>query len=138
MSDKAAKHQVRFAMHGAPCVIRGIPTMIDEVVTNLCDNAIKYNRPGGTVDIELKKTASGVTLRVANTGAAIPADSIPHIFERFYRADASRSHEVPGTGLGLSIVKHICEIHSAVISVTSESDNTVFTVQWPSDPGVMM
>ena len=112
--------------------------MIDEVVTNLCDNAIKYNRPGGTVDIELKKIASGVTLRVANTGAAIPADSIPHIFERFYRADASRSHEVPGTGLGLSIVKHICEIHSAVISVTSESDNTVFTVQWPSDPGVMM
>ena len=138
MSDKAAKHQVRFAMHGAPCVIRGIPTMVDEVVTNLCDNAIKYNRPGGTVDIELKKTSSSVILRVANTGAAIPADSIPHIFERFYRADASRSREVPGTGLGLSIVKHICEIHSAVISVTSESDNTVFTGQWPSDPGVMM
>lgn len=71
-------------------------------------------------------------------GAAIPTDSIPHIFERFYRADASRSREVPGTGLGLSIVKHICEIHGAVISVTSEFDNTVFTVQWPSNPEVMM
>ena len=138
MSDKASSHQVRFAMHGAPCIIRGIPTMVDEVITNLCDNAIKYNRPGGTVDISLKKTGSGVTLRVANTGAAIPQEALSHIFERFYRADASRSREIPGTGLGLSIVKHICEIHSAVISVTSDPDNTVFTIQWPSDPGVML
>lgn len=138
MSDKASSHQVRFAMHGAPCIIRGIPTMVDEVITNLCDNAIKYNRPGGTVDISLKKTGSGVTLRVANTGAAIPQEALSHIFERFYRADASRSREIPGTGLGLSIVKHICEIHSAAISVTSDPDNTVFTIQWPSDPGVML
>ena len=61
---------------------------------------------------------------------AIPADALPHIFERFYRADASRSQEIPGTGLGLSIVKHICEIHGATISVTSDPDCTVFTVVW--------
>ena len=138
MADKANKFQVKIAMHGAPCVIRAIPTMVDEVLSNLCDNAIKYNRPDGTVDISLKKNKAGVTLRIANTGAAIPADALPHVFERFYRADASRSKEVPGTGLGLSIVKHICEIHRASISVTSEEDCTAFTIQWPSDPGAVL
>lgn len=138
MADKANKFQVKIAMHGAPCVIRAIPTMVDEVLSNLCDNAIKYNRPDGTVDISLKKSKAGVTLRIANTGAAIPADALPHVFERFYRADASRSKEVPGTGLGLSIVKHICEIHRASISVTSEEDCTAFTIQWPSDPGAVL
>lgn len=130
MGDKAARHRVKFAVHGAPCTVRGVASMIDEVVTNLCDNAIKYNRPEGTVDLEIKRLPKGVTLRVANTGPAIPADALPHIFERFYRADASRSQEIPGTGLGLSIVKHICEIHGATISVTSDPDCTVFTVVW--------
>lgn len=131
MGDKAASHAVRFALHGEPCQIHGVPTMVDEVVANLCDNAIKYNRPQGTVDVSVRHAAGHIVLRVANTGPAIPPTSLAHIFERFYRADASRSQEIPGTGLGLSIVKHICEIHSASISVTSEPDRTVFTVQWP-------
>lgn len=138
MTDKANQFQVKITLHGAPCVVRAIPTMVDEVLSNLCDNAIKYNRPNGTVAVSLKETKAGVTMRIANTGAPIPADALPHVFERFYRADASRSKEVPGTGLGLSIVKHICEIHRAAISVTSDEDCTQFIIHWPADPGAVL
>ena len=131
LRDRAAQHQVSLTVHGAPCMIRGIPMMIDEVISNLCDNAIKYNRPGGMVTLDLTQHADHITLCVSNTGSAIPQEAQSHIFERFYRADASRSQEIPGTGLGLSIVKHICEIHEASITVTSQPDHTVFMVCWP-------
>lgn len=131
LRDRAAQHQVSLTVHGTPCMIRGIPMMIDEVISNLCDNAIKYNRPGGMVTLDLTQHADHITLCVSNTGSAIPQEAQSHIFERFYRADASRSQEIPGTGLGLSIVKHICEIHEASITVTSQPDHTVFMVCWP-------
>lgn len=130
MRDRAAAQQVFLTVHGMPCIIRGVPMMVDEVISNLCDNAIKYNRPNGTVQLNLTQDTNHIILEVSNTGTAIPLDAQAHIFERFYRADVSRSQEVPGTGLGLSIVKHICEIHDASITVTSEPDHTVFTVCW--------
>lgn len=131
LRDRAVQHQVSLTAHGMHCMIRGVPMMVDEVISNLCDNAIKYNRPDGTVQLTLEQDAKHIILCVSNTGPAIPPDAKAHIFERFYRADASRSQEIPGTGLGLSIVKHICEIHQASISVTSEPDHTVFKVFWP-------
>ena len=130
LHDRAAQHEITLSVHGTPCIISGVPIMVDEVISNLCDNAIKYNRAQGTVDCSITQEPTQIVLRISNTGPAIPADAQSHIFERFYRADASRSQEIPGTGLGLSIVKHICEIHGAEISVTSEPEHTVFTVRW--------
>lgn len=131
LHDRAAQHKVSLSVHGTSCMIRGVPIMVDEVLSNLCDNAIKYNRPDGSVQVSIEPHAAYIMLCISNTGPAIPPDAQAHIFERFYRADASRSQEVPGTGLGLSIVKHICEIHEASITVTSEPDHTVFKVCWP-------
>ena len=130
LHDRAAQHEITLSVHGTPCIISGVPIMVDEVISNLCDNAIKYNRAQGTVDCSITQEPTQIVLRISNTGPAIPADAQSHIFERFYRADASRSQEIPGTGLWLSIVKHICEIHGAEISVTSEPEHTVFTVRW--------
>lgn len=130
LRDRAVQHQVSLAVHGKSCMIRGVPMMVDEVISNLCDNAIKYNRPGGTVQLALTQTSQHIILCVSNTGPAIPAEAQAHIFERFYRADASRSQEIPSTGLGLSIVKHICEIHEASITVTSAPDHTAFRICW--------
>lgn len=134
LSDRAAAHEVTLHLTGAPFHLLGIPTMLDEVVSNLCDNAVKYNRPGGTVAVTLTPTEQGVRLTVADDGPGISPAAQPHVFERFYRADASRSQEVPGTGLGLSIVKHICEIHHASIAFESAPTGTVFTVELMADP----
>ncbi len=131
LHDRAAQHTVTLSIHGSSCMISGVPLMVDEVLSNLCDNAIKYNRAQGSVTCSIEQEPSCIRLRVCNTGPAIPPDAQAHIFERFYRADASRSQEIPGTGLGLSIVKHICEIHGAEITMTSEPDHTEFTVRWP-------
>ena len=85
------------------------------MVYNLIDNAIKYNRENGNIDVEI----SDKTVVVSDTGIGIPKDSIPRIFERFYRTDKSRSRAKGGTGLGLSIVKHIADRHNARIDVES-------------------
>lgn len=95
--------------------IQGNRTEIYELVYNLMDNAVKYNRQGGNVDVVL----SGKTIRISDTGIGIPENDRQRIFERFYRVDKSRSKETGGTGLGLSIVKHVAEKHNAVITVAS-------------------
>lgn len=95
--------------------IQGNRTEIYELVYNLMDNAVKYNRQGGNVDVVL----SGKTIRISDTGIGIPEKDRQRIFERFYRVDKSRSKETGGTGLGLSIVKHVAEKHNAVITVAS-------------------
>ena len=100
---------------GEGSVIQGSRTEISELVYNLVDNAIKYNRENGNIEIE---TADKM-LTVTDTGLGIPQESIPRIFERFYRIDKSRSRAKGGTGLGLSIVKHIAEHHGAKIDVES-------------------
>lgn len=102
------------------------------MIFNLCDNAIKYNCPGGSVKVLVASYPGEVRLTVTDTGIGIPAESLDRIFERFYRVDKSRSKEVGGTGLGLSIVKHAALIHHARIGVESTpGKGTTFTVAFP-------
>ena len=109
--------------------------LLYSIVYDLCDNAIKYNRSGGSVKVSVEHDGVDTILTVADTGIGIPEDSLDRIFERFYRVDKSRSKEVGGTGLGLSIVKHAVMIHHGTIKVTSElGKGTCFTVTLPNIP----
>ena len=94
-----------------------------QVMDNLLDNAIKYNRDGGSVTISSTENESRVEIRVVDTGVGISEEHLPRIFERFYRVDKDRSREVGGTGLGLAIVKHILEAHRSTIAVESLQGN---------------
>ena len=93
-----------------------------ELMQNLLSNAVNYNKDGGTVETVLEETASATMLRVKDTGIGIAKENIPHLCERFYRVDKSRSKKTGGTGLGLAIVKHICALYGAEISINSEID----------------
>ncbi len=117
----AQKHEVEIEVKAQPCMITGEREMVYELVYNLCDNAIRYNKKGGKVILGVKPVENTVVLTVADTGIGIPANHIDRIFERFYRVDKSRSKETGGTGLGLAIVKHIAEQHDAKIDIQSES-----------------
>jgi two-component system phosphate regulon sensor histidine kinase PhoR len=90
------------------------------VLTNLVVNAVKYNVPGGKVELGYRERADRVEIFVSDTGRGIPAEHLPRIFERFYRVDKERSRAVGGTGLGLAIVKHIVEAHDSQVQVQSE------------------
>ena len=100
--------------------VYGVRSILSEMVYNLCDNAIKYNKDGGTVDILVCRTESGTELSVIDTGIGISSEDCARVFERFYRVDKSRSKAEGGTGLGLSIVKHAALYHGARISLESE------------------
>ncbi len=95
---------------------------LTQVIINLADNAIKYNLPGGKVEIGYREKRESVEIFVADTGRGIPPEHLPRIFERFYRVDKERSRAVGGTGLGLAIVKHIVEAHDSKVKVQSEMD----------------
>ena len=101
------------------CTVSGIPSILEEIAFNLCDNAVKYNKEGGRVDITLVKKGGNAVFSVTDTGIGIPYDEQERVFERFYRVDKSHSKEIGGTGLGLSIVKHGAAIHDAKISMQS-------------------
>lgn len=106
--------------------------MIRELAMNLIDNAVKYNRPGGHVYVSVRQEEQHVNLTVRDTGVGIPEDKQKRVFERFYRADTSRSQKINGSGLGLSIVKHIVEHHHGTISLQSKmQDGTTITVRFP-------
>lgn len=112
--------------------IRGVRRILDEVVMNVLDNAIKYNVEGGSVTVFLEKTASHAILSVSDTGIGIPTDEQERIFERFYRVDKSRCSAVEGTGLGLSIVKHGVKLHGGEIEVKSTiGAGTTITLKLP-------
>lgn len=111
----------------------GNETQLYELVFNLCDNAVRYNKPNGNVYVTLKRENSNAVLQVKDTGIGIEKKHQDRIFERFYRVDKSRSKETGGTGLGLAIVKHIAELHNAEIAVESEIDKgTKITVTFYS------
>ncbi len=122
----AGKHDVKITAVGEECYIRGNKQMIEELLYNLCDNAIRYNNAGGSVTVSVKKGSNGecgygqVMLSVKDTGIGIPEEHRERIFERFYRVDKSRSKSTGGTGLGLAIVKHIVAKHDAVMELDSE------------------
>ena len=128
----AKKKDVTLLLTGDHAVIRGIPNYIDEIVYNLCDNAVKYNRQGGSVTVNVSDTGKSVILSVKDTGIGIPAEYRERIFERFYRIDSARSKGIPGTGLGLSIVKHAALLHGAHITLESEPDaGTEINLEFP-------
>ncbi len=124
--------QVTILVDGGPLNVKGNPRMLEELVQNLCDNAVKYNRPGGRVNLTLSKDANQAIVTVADTGIGIPKEHQSRIFERFYRVDKSRSKQTGGTGLGLSIVKHIVECHHGSLQLQSdENKGTTITVSLP-------
>ena len=134
LSLVAHRRGVTMKLQGPDVWVRGNARMLEELMTNLCENAIKYNREEGSVVVE---TAAGsvpgtVTVTVRDTGIGIPAASFQRVFERFYRVDKSRSKQTGGTGLGLSIAKHLVECHQGSISLESTlGEGSAFTVTLP-------
>lgn len=116
----AEKHQVTLKLEGEPAYIMGNREMVDEVLYNLCDNAIRYNNINGSVVVRVKPEGEKVCLCVEDTGIGIPEKHQRRVFERFYRVDKSRSKATGGTGLGLAIVKHIVAQHEAEMKLESE------------------
>ena len=106
LHEAAEKQEVHMYMEGGSTVLDTVPTIMEEVLYNVCDNAVKYNRRGGEVFVRLKDGEDAVRMNVRDTGIGIPKEDQERIFERFYRVDKSHSKEIGGTGLGLSIVKH--------------------------------
>jgi len=123
----AEEKNVNISISGEGFSVVGVRRMLQEIIYNLCDNAIKYNVPGGIVTIH----AENNRLVVSDTGIGIPVEHKDRIFERFYRVDKSRSKASGGTGLGLSIVKHAAAYHKAEISLESmPGKGTIITIQF--------
>lgn len=120
LAMSAQKRNVHVELQGEKAVYRGVRQMLDEMIFNLCENAIKYNVPDGKVTIQVENVPEGIKVVVKDTGIGIPKDQQERVFERFYRVDKSHSKKTGGTGLGLSIVKHAAMYHNARISVDSE------------------
>ena len=132
-ADKANKHHVSISCSGPSVLIDVVPSIIDEIMSNLVDNAIKYNRDNGHVWVSWSVNDSSLIIQVKDDGIGIDASDQARIFERFYRADKSHSSTIEGTGLGLSIVKHGVQFHHGTVEVESPGLNggTIFTVVLP-------
>ncbi len=132
LETKAERASVTLTVNGDNCSIEGIVNLLEGIIFNLVDNAIKYNRENGSVLVEIKETEKTVILSVCDTGIGIPSEFQERVFERFYRVDKSHSKEVSGTGLGLSIVKHAAKLHQAHIELYSvENGGTSVRVIFP-------
>lgn len=120
LAFQAEKKKVRMEISGEKVLYCGVRHILDEMIYNICENAVKYNKDGGSVKIWVGNTLKGIKVIVEDTGIGIPSDDKERIFERFYRVDKSHSKDTGGTGLGLSIVKHGAIYHNAEIRVESE------------------
>lgn len=130
----AAEKNISMNISGEHITVRASRNMLNDILYNLCDNAIKYGKDGGSADISLTKNKKGAVLKVSDNGIGIPKDKTDRIFERFFRVDKSRSGKVRGTGLGLSIVKHSVMQLGGSISVESRlGEGTAFTVEIPCE-----
>lgn len=133
LSGKAEENQVAVRCAGVQTGIKGVEYIVDEIVYNLCENAIKYNKKGGEVKITVRKEGGKSILTVADTGIGIPKEDQARVFERFYRVDKSHSRKIGGTGLGLSIVKHAVSYLGGEIFLESvEGEGTTVTVTFPA------
>ena len=131
LADAAKVKDVSLTVTGDAGVVNGVRRLLFEVIYNLCDNAIKYNHPGGSVNISITEENKSVRLSVQDTGIGIAPEHQEKIFERFYRVDKSHSKQSGGTGLGLSIVKHAAAYHKAKISLESTPERgTTITIQF--------
>ena len=120
LAPQAAKNRVRLELTGESVKYTGIRQILDEMIYNITENAVKYNNPGGKVSVWAGNTLQGKKVVVTDNGIGIPEDQIDRIFERFYRVDKSHSKERGGTGLGLSIVKHGVMLHHGEVHVESK------------------
>ena len=133
LHDAAAARNVTVSVTGQPAVLPGVRRLIYEIVYNLCDNAIKYNRDGGRVDVTVAADAGSSSITVADTGIGIAPEHQARVFERFYRVDKSHSKASGGTGLGLSIVKHAVQYHHGRIELESTpGTGTTIRVVFPN------
>lgn len=125
---------VTIKIKGEKAEFIAIPSLLDEIVYNLCDNAIKYNKKDGRVDVTVANSKKDVILTVSDNGIGIPLEQQERIFERFYRVDKSHSKEVGGTGLGLSIVKHAVSLHGGKVELSSQfGAGTKITIIFPKE-----
>ena len=132
LSMQASMKHVHITLAGEPVAYVGIRQILDEMIYNICENAIKYNVEGGSVSVWVGSTLSGPKIQVTDTGIGIPEEHQERIFERFYRVDKSHSKTIDGTGLGLSIVKHGAIFHDAKIEMKSEENQgTKITLIFP-------
>ena len=120
LASAAAEKQVTIRVHGDDRQITTVRRLASEIIYNLCDNAVKYNREGGSVDVTIDGTAHGAVVTVQDTGIGIPPEHQSRVFERFYRVDKSHSRQSGGTGLGLSIVKHAVQYLGGRIELESQ------------------
>lgn len=134
LRPQADEKHVTISVTGERSEFTGIATVLEEMIYNLLDNAVKYNKQGGRADVDIRSSGDDIVVTVSDTGIGVPADSIDRIFERFYRADKSHSRKIGGTGLGLSIVKHGVSLHGGSITVkSSEGSGTTFTMALPKN-----
>jgi len=132
LEPAAAARGITLSLTGGEGVLPGVRRLLYEIIYNLCDNGIKYNLEGGTLQVEIEDGADNVTLRVRDSGIGIPEAHRSRIFERFYRVDKSHSKQSGGTGLGLSIVKHAVQHHQGKITLDSRpGEGTVMEVTFP-------
>lgn len=120
LNINAINKGVTLNLTGEECYIRGKAQLVEELVYNLCDNAIRYNKENGNVTVTVNPLEKGASVSVKDTGIGIPKKYQERIFERFFRVDKSRSKATGGTGLGLAIVKHITQLHDAKLEISSE------------------
>ncbi len=120
LNINALNKNVTISLVGEQCYIRGKAQLVEELVYNLLDNAIRYNKENGSVTVTVTPNEKGASVSVSDTGIGIPAKYQERIFERFFRVDKSRSKATGGTGLGLAIVKHITQLHDAKLEINSE------------------
>lgn len=132
LRQTADERQITLTLTGEPAIVEGVPQILSEVVFNVCDNAVKYNRDGGRVDVTVRTEKDRPTVTVRDTGIGIPDGQLDRVFERFYRVDKSHSRRIGGTGLGLSIVKHGAAYHNAEITLRStEGVGTTVQIVFP-------
>ena len=131
LEPMADKNGITIELIGQQVVMEGIPHLLNSMLFNICENAIKYNKPEGSVLVEVSEISGHPRITVRDSGIGIPMRDRSRIFERFYRVDKSHSKEVGGTGLGLSIVKHAARLHNAKLDVDSiVGEGTLITVKF--------
>jgi two-component system phosphate regulon sensor histidine kinase PhoR len=139
LAARGAARQVDFTVDAddpAPIEVVADADALRQVLTNLLDNALRYTPPGGRITCRARHEGDGVLVSVTDTGSGIGSDHLQRIFERFYRADASRSRDEGGTGLGLAIVKHLVEAHGGQVRATSElGRGTTIGAWFPANAG---
>jgi len=128
----ASELGVSLVLTGERALMHGIRQSLNLMIRNLCDNAIKYNKKSGSVNVNIENSQEEIMLTVSDTGIGIAPELQDRVFERFYRVDKGRSRAMGGTGLGLSIVKHTAMLHHAQIDLSSILDEgTIVTIRFP-------